>query len=90
MGSLFVKNFKRNRIDSKEYFYNAILYTHRNPIHHGFCKNFNEWKHSSYNEIVEENTEIVEVSKLLKMVENKENFIEIHKNQKNNIHLDDI
>ena len=90
MGSLFVKNFKRNPIDNKENFHNAVYYTHRNPIHHGFCKNFDEWEHSSYNEIIEEQTEIIELSKLFKMFDSKENFIETHQIQNANIQLVDI
>ena len=77
-------------IDNKEYFYNAIRYTHQNPIHHGFCNDFSEWKYSSYNEIVEGNTEIIELSKLLKLFDSKENFIEIHNTQKNDFQLIDI
>lgn len=42
MGSLFVKNFKREQIHDKRHFLNAVTYTHRNPIHHGFCKDYNE------------------------------------------------
>src|ERR1035437_1197874 len=40
MGSLFIKNFKRNPILDKEQFTNTIIYTHRNPIHHGFCRSY--------------------------------------------------
>ena len=43
MGSLFIKNFKREPILDKEYFINAIVYTHRNPIHHGFYTTFTGW-----------------------------------------------
>ena len=77
-GSLFIKNFKRVQIENKQYFFNAVVYTHRNPVHHGFCRHFYEWKHSSYNEIIEENSNIVEVKKLLLLFENKNNFINWH------------
>ncbi|HNZ72804.1 MAG TPA: hypothetical protein PKJ43_09280, partial [Prolixibacteraceae bacterium] len=30
MGSLFIKNFKREPIDDKQHFFNAVIYTHRN------------------------------------------------------------
>ena len=43
MGSLFIKNFKREPITDRTHFLNAVVYTHRNPIHHGFCKSFDEW-----------------------------------------------
>jgi len=65
MGSLFIKNFKREVILDKEYFMNAIVYTHRNPIHHGFCTRYTDWSYTSYCEITERKSEIIEVKKLL-------------------------
>ncbi|MDO9256537.1 MAG: hypothetical protein Q7U54_13550 [Bacteroidales bacterium] len=79
MGSLFIKNFKREPITDKTHFLNAIIYTHRNPIHHGFCKSFDEWPHSSYPEIIYGVESIVETDKILKMVGNIDDFIEMHK-----------
>lgn len=79
MGSLFIKNFKREPITDKTHFLNAIVYTHRNPIHHGFCKSFDEWPHSSYPGIIYGVESIVETDKMLKMVGNIDDFIEMHK-----------
>lgn len=67
MGSLFVKNFKREIITDKDYFVNAIVYTHRNPIHHGFCTLFTGWRYSSYNEIIEQQSDILDVEKTAKV-----------------------
>ena len=36
-GPLFLKNFRREPIENKAYFLNAVIYTHRNPVHHAFC-----------------------------------------------------
>ena len=78
MGSLFIKNFKREPILDKDHFLNAVIYTHRNPIHHGFCTSFTDWGYSSYSEIVERKNKIVEADKLIKIVGSKQQFIEIH------------
>ena len=78
MGSLFIKNFKREPIYSKDHFINAIIYTHRNPIHHGFFIYYTGWGYSSYLEIIELKSEVVEVEKIIKMFESPERFIEIH------------
>lgn len=78
MGSLFIKNFKREPILDKEYFINSIIYTHRNPIHHGFCTDFTEWGYSSYCEIVEAKSDLVEVEKIIKIFEGKNQFVERH------------
>ena len=78
MGSLFIKNFRREPILDKEYFINAILYTHRNPIHHGFYTYYSGWGYSSYCEILEMKSEIVEVEKIIKTFGSKNQFIEMH------------
>jgi REP element-mobilizing transposase RayT len=79
MGSLFIKNFKREPITDKTHFLNAIVYTHRNPIHHGFCKGFDEWTYSSYPGIIYGVERISEAEKLLKITGGIDAFIEIHK-----------
>jgi REP element-mobilizing transposase RayT len=79
MGSLFIKNFKREPISDKTHFLNAIIYTHRNPIHHGFCKSFDEWPYSSYPGIIYGVEGIVETDKMLKIVGSIDDFIEMHK-----------
>lgn len=78
MGSLFIKNFKRELIPDKEYFLSSIMYTHRNPIHHGFSTGFTEWGYCSYSEIIEAKSELVEVDKILKIFDSKNQFIEMH------------
>jgi len=77
-GSLFVKNFKREPISNKAHFLNEIVYTHRNPIHHGFCENYEDWEYCSYHEIVEGASDLTEISKLLKITDGMENFKELH------------
>ncbi len=77
-GSLFIKNFKREAVLDKEYFMNAIVYTHRNPIHHGFCKRYNDWNYTSYCEITDQKSDIVEANKVLKIFEGKQLFIDLH------------
>jgi len=79
MGSLFIKNFKREPVTDKPHFFNTIVYTHRNPIHHGFCKGSEKWPYSSYPGIIYGIEVIVEVDKLLKMAGGITDFIEIHK-----------
>jgi putative transposase len=65
-GSLFIKNFKREPITSKEQFLNTVIYTHRNPIHHGFRERFDDWSYSSYFGIISNDEHVVEIDKLLK------------------------
>jgi len=89
MGSLFIKNFKREPIDDKQHFFNAVIYTHRNPIHHGFRDSFEEWDYSSYFEIIHNRSELIEVEKLLKTFGGMELFIEKHQQNLAVFQIDD-
>jgi putative transposase len=89
MGSLFVKNFKREPIEERQHFFNAVIYTHRNPIHHHFCDRFEDWEHSSYLEIIHHRSEIVELDKLLKTFGGKNAFIEMHQQNLQAFKIDD-
>lgn len=78
MGSLFMKNFRRELINSREHFLSAVIYTHRNPVHHAFCERFEEWGYTSYNETVDNKSFITETNKLLKVFGGVDEFIEVH------------
>lgn len=80
MGSLFIKNFKRQIISDKEHFLNSIAYIHRNPVHHGFCAAYTDWSYSSYCEITEQKSTVVEVDKLIKTFGGLSQFKEFHQN----------
>ena len=88
MGSLFIKNFKREPITDKTHFLNTIIYTHRNPIHHGFCKQFDEWPYSSYNEIISGSATSIEIEKLLKITNGLDNFMQIHQRSLNKLDIE--
>jgi REP element-mobilizing transposase RayT len=78
MGSMFIKNFKRQPIENKEYFLNAVIYTHRNPVHHGFRESMDEWPYSSYFDVVFFENTFAETQKLLAVFGGIENFIKMH------------
>jgi REP element-mobilizing transposase RayT len=44
-GSLFLKPFKRRKVDSMQYFKNAVHYIHPNPVAHGFSDSI--WSNGS-------------------------------------------
>jgi REP element-mobilizing transposase RayT len=87
-GSLFIKNFKRELISDKSYFLNAIVYTHRNPIHHRFRKKYENWEYSSYNDIVAGVCDFIEISKLLAITDGLDSFKEMHRQSLNNFTSD--
>ncbi|GAA0880639.1 hypothetical protein GCM10009119_36090 [Algoriphagus jejuensis] len=53
-GSLFIQNLNRRKIESDSYYSRCVTYIHQNPSHHGFVKDFKEWKHSSWKALVSE------------------------------------
>ncbi|MBW7848759.1 MAG: transposase [Bacteroidales bacterium] len=78
MGSLFMKNFKRELISDRDFFLSAIVYTHRNPIHHGFCTTYLDWSYTSYSEIREQKSEIIQIEKLIKVFGGEQQFVRMH------------
>ncbi|MBX7243031.1 MAG: hypothetical protein K1X92_14910 [Bacteroidia bacterium] len=80
-GSLFIPNFKRKTVDTEAYYRRLIHYIHHNPVHHGFVKNMDEWKFSSYESFMaDKNTRIVK-DEALKWFGGKESFHEFHENE---------
>ena len=51
-GSLFIKNCKHKELKNEKYFNNIVHYIHANPVLHGFVKNIEDWKWSSYQSII--------------------------------------
>ena len=82
-GSLFLKNFRREPIENKAYFLNAVIYTHRNPVHHAFCDRYTDWSYTSFCEIKERNSQMIEVDKLLRMFGGRDSFIDLHEQSAN-------
>ena len=82
-GSLFLKNFRREPIENKAYFLNAVIYTHRNPVHHAFCDRYTDWSYTSFCEIKERNSQMIEVEKLLRMFGGWDSFVDLHEQSAN-------
>ena len=77
-GSLFQKRFKRIHIDTERYLLKLLHYIHNNPIHHHFCKNFNDWKFSSYNAIVSHGETNIERDSVIGWFDDVNHFIDFH------------
>lgn len=77
-GSLFIKNFKRELIADDAYLRNAIVYVHRNPVHHGFCADYLEWEHSSYGDILNERNGLVDAQAVFSLFGGKDAWLQQH------------
>lgn len=73
-GALFLDFTKRIEIDSDVYFTRVVNYIHQNPIHHGFCKEIDEWEISSYSSCLSEQETKLKREELLNWFGNKEQF----------------
>ena len=79
-GSLFMRPFKRVKIENDEHLAQIIWYIHRNPIHHHYVNTLEEWKYSSYNSMFSHNS-FVATQKVIQFFGGTEAFIEFHKLQ---------
>lgn len=77
-GSLFKKNFRRERIKDEIQLINTILYIHLNPVKHNFTNDFKNYKHSSFQTIISEKPTQLKRDYVIGLFENKENFIASH------------
>lgn len=84
-GSLFQKKFKRSWYDSADKFCFLQYYIHHNARKHGFVNHFLDYPHHSYKEIIENNTSLIDVSKVLEHFGNIKSFENCH----NRIHSED-
>lgn len=77
-GSLFIPNFKTNGIEDDRAFCAITHYIHANPVHHGFVKNINDWKFSSYQALISKKTTKLERDYVLEIFGNKQAFLDYH------------
>ena len=77
-GSVFHPKFKRNHIHDDDYLRNAIIYAHLNPVKHRVFKDFENYKYSSYQTILQGSSQMVKYEEVLKLFDGKRNFIDLH------------
>lgn len=78
-GSLFLKNFKNVIISNKKQFKNVVHYIHNNPIHHGFAKDIDSWKWTSYQTIVSTKKASIKKEEVITWFGEISQFVEFHK-----------
>lgn len=78
-GSLFMPNMKANIIEDNSSICKVTHYVHANPVHHGFVKNLEDWKFSSYNSYLSDLTTKLSKKEIIEIFGSKNYFIEYHK-----------
>ena len=77
-GGLFSRAFNRKRITSEGYLKNTINYIHQNPITHGYTKELDTWKFSSYNSFLSNKSTRIQKQEAFGLFHDKQNFIDYH------------
>lgn len=77
-GGLFLNNLKRKIVPTDGYFTALIHYIHFNPVHHGFCKELNDWAYSSYHVFLLEKMTRLEREEVLNWFGNKDQYLKFH------------
>jgi REP element-mobilizing transposase RayT len=77
-GKLFDLPFKRIEVISEAYYTILIIYIHRNPVHHGFVKRFDEWEFSSYKAFLSNAPTKLARNEVLNWFGNVDLFIKAH------------
>ena len=80
-GSLFEKPFHRKLI---------TFYIHNNPVHHGFCKNINDYPWSSYGSIISEKPTKTKRKEVIDAFYNLDNFIAYHNQNQDLFDIDGL
>lgn len=89
-GSLFEKPFHRKLITSDNYFQKLIYYIHNNPVHHGLCKNINDYPWSSYGSIISEKPTKIKRKEVIDAFYNLDNFIAYHNQNQDLFDIDGL
>ncbi len=89
-GSLFMDYMRRVEKRSDAELKATIFYIHKNPVHHGYCKNITEWYWSSYDTLLSASPTNIERNKVIDLFGSVKKFIAHHQqpiNLKSNLYL---
>ncbi|QIY91152.1 transposase [Chryseobacterium gallinarum] len=79
-GSLFLDYLKRKRVDDEKYLIKLFHYIHNNSVNHGFVKDINDWKYSSYHSYINLAKESkIERKQMMTYFDTINDFVEYHK-----------
>jgi putative transposase len=77
-GALWIDYTKRFKIESDSYLTATINYIHQNPVKHGFTKNTEDWKYSSYDSHISSKPTLLSREDVLKWFGGIDAYIDFH------------
>lgn len=86
IGHLYQDRFRSEPVEDDVYFLTVLRYIHQNPVKAGITNNISDYKFSSYNEYLNNNT-FVDTSFAMGMID-RDDFIEFHKQYPDEAHLE--
>jgi len=87
-GSLYERPFKRKLVDNEQYLKQLVIYTHNNPVHHGFCSHPIEYPWSSYLTCTSDKPTKLQREKVIGWFQNVDDFINLHNQDQNTLMID--
>lgn len=82
MGGVFMANTKRTDLQGERGFMNAVLYAHKNAVHHGFTRKIGEWPYDGYNDLLTNRDTWLMRDEIFQRFGSREEFIRIHESLK--------
>ena len=79
-GSLFMRNYKRIKIDTDAYFRDLVIYIHLNPIKANLTSELEAWKYCSYNVFLNGYSNLIQTDLTIDFFNDLNNFIFVHQN----------
>jgi len=77
-GPLFQSRVKRKKIETGNYFIQALRYIHLNPVFHGFVKEIDDWQYSSWSAYTTDKKTLVKREDFISFIGGKDTFYDMH------------
>lgn len=73
-GGLFMRPFKKKKIETEEYLKQTIFYIHNNPVKANLAPNLMVWQYSSFSQIVRNQNEFIKSKEVIEWFDDVDNF----------------
>jgi REP element-mobilizing transposase RayT len=77
-GGLFIDHLRRVEISSNEQLRATLFYIHKNPVHHGLCRDIMNWRWSSYRSFLSSADTLLKRLEVIEWFGDKDEFLEFH------------
>lgn len=78
-GALFMDYIRRVEVKKDSQYSATLFYIHKNPIHHGYCDQIEDWKWTSYKSVISNSPTLIQRNKIIDWFDTVERFEQFHK-----------